>query len=785
MDEMVKKFRPGLWIRVVALWASVALMIPSIAWAAGSCETWVARVVSVQGTLEARGAGEARWVSVASGETFCPGDAIRTLERSRAAIVLSNEAILRLDQNTTVTFSAEKEEQATLLKLLQGAVNSFSWRPCSLRVLTPYVNAAVEGTEFIVRVEPDQTLLTVFEGQIAATNPAGRLILARNESAVAKEGQAPVLRTVVRPRDAVQWALYYPPILDVRVLNLPEEENGWGSLVRSSYEAYRTGDLARAFSVLEGAPDDVQDPRFFTYRSQLYLTVGRIDDARSEIERALHLDPGNSPAFALQSIIAVVQNQKQEALDLASKAVELDPGSSTARIALSYAQQAHFDLEAALKSLREAVKLNPEDALAWARLAEIWLAHGYLSEATEAAREAVALNPDHARTQTVLGFSFLTQMKTEDAKRAFKKAIELDQADALPRLGLGLAKIREGELKSGRAEIEIAVSLDPNNSLIRSYLGKAYFEEKRNARAESQYLVARELDPLDPTPWFYDAIRKQTENRPVEALQDLQRSMELNDNRAVYRSRLLLDEDLAARSASLGRIYSDLGFQQLALVEGWNSVNADPANYSAHRFLADSYAALPRHEIARVSELLQSQLLQPINITPVQPQLAVSNLFILEGAGPSDPSFNEFNPLFLRNRLALQASGVAGGNSILGDELVQSGVLGRYSYSIGQFHYETDGFRENNDQVQDTYNAFGQVALSYKTSVQAEYQYKDVERGDLPLRFTDEFLPTLRKPERLRSARLGFHHAFDPQSHVIGFLQYGKIEPLRYLVWVA
>ena len=59
--------------------------------------------------------------------------------------------------------------------------------------------------------------------------------------------------------------------------------------------------------------------------------------------------------------------------------------------------------------------------------------------------------------------------------------------------------------------------------------------------------VAKAYDPRDPTPWFYDAIRKQTDNRPVEALQDLEKSIELNDNRAVYRSRLLLDQDLAAR----------------------------------------------------------------------------------------------------------------------------------------------------------------------------------------------------------------------------------------------
>jgi tetratricopeptide (TPR) repeat protein len=204
----------------------------------------------------------------------------------------------------------------------------------------------------------------------------------------------------------------------------------------------------------------------------------------------------------------------------------------------------------------------------------------------------------------------------------------------LPRLGLGLAKIRESDLHEGRREIEVATGLDPNNSIVRSYLGKAYFEEKRTALTEPEYATAKELDSKDPTPFFYDAIQKQTTNRPVEALRDLQKAIELNDNRAVYRSRLLLDSDLAARSASLGRIYTDLGFQQLALVEGWKSVNTDPTNFSAHRLLADSYSVLPRHEIARVSELLQSQLLQPLNMTPIPPRLAESNLFLISAGGP-------------------------------------------------------------------------------------------------------------------------------------------------------
>jgi tetratricopeptide (TPR) repeat protein len=343
---------------------------------------------------------------------------------------------------------------------------------------------------------------------------------------------------VVRPRDAVQWALYYPPVIYAPPADLKEDSN---------------------------------DPRFYTQRASQSLTVGRVDEAIADIERAQKLDPKNSDALSLRSIIAVTQNEKGKALGLAQKAVEADPKSPTARIALSYAQQADFNLQGALNSLNEAVKLDPENALAWARLAELQQSFGELEKSLNSAKKAAALSPDLSRTQTVLGFAYLTQVNTQEAMKAFDKAIGLDQADPLPHLGLGLAKIREGNLEEGRRELEIAIGLDPDNGLMRSYLGKAYFEEKRDDLAKGQYDMAKTLDPNDPTPYFYDAIRKQTVNQPVEALQDLQKAIELNDNRAVYRSRMLLDQDLAARSASLARIYSDLGFQQLALVEGWKS----------------------------------------------------------------------------------------------------------------------------------------------------------------------------------------------------------------------
>jgi tetratricopeptide (TPR) repeat protein len=756
-------------VHLAAMLCTLSGALSFSAAAASTCEPWVAKLVSAQGNVQVRRAGETQWQPVQLDETYCAADMLRVQEQSRAAVVLRNEINVRLDQHTTITFVGLERERTSLLDLLIGAAYFFSRIPRTLQVTTPFVNAAVEGTEFFVKVERDQTFLSIFEGLVGATNQAGSLTLASGQSAITKVGEAPSPRVVVRPRDAVQWALYYSPIVDYRQADFANgAATDWQAMVRRSIQFYREGNLAMAFAAIAGAPEDIGDPRFFTYRAVLLLSVGRVDEAKADLERALALDPRHSPVFAMRSVIAVAQNDKLEALRHARIAVELDPTSAAAKVALSYAQQADFDLKGALASLQEAVKLAPDNALAWARLAELWLSFGELNKALKAANQAVKLHPNLARTQTVLGFAYLTQIKTKDAKKALEQAIQLDQADPLPRLGLGLAKIRESGLESGREDIEIAVSLDPNNSLTRSYLGKAYYEEKRDPLARNQFAIAKELDPKDPTPWFYDAIRKQSVNRPVEALQDLQKSIELNDNRAVYRSRLLLDQDLAARSASLGRIYNDLGFQQLALVEGWKSLNTDPSNYSAHRFLADSYAALPRHEIARVSELLQSQLLQPINISPVQPQLAESNLFILSGAGPAEPSLNEFNPLFNRNRFALLASGIAGSNDSLGDELVQSGVWGPLSYSLGQLHFETDGFRPNNDLRQNIYNVFAQGSLSYKTSVQAEYRSTDTTKGDLELRFDpNNFFTTLRQKESTDSIRVGLHHAFTPRSDVL------------------
>jgi len=82
------------------------------------------------------------------------------------------------------------------------------------------------------------------------------------------------------------------------------------------------------------------------------------------------------------------------------------------------------------------------------------------------------------------------------------------------------------------------------------------------------------------------------ENHINEAVRDLEQSIELNDNRRVYRSAFLLDQDRAVRSSSLANVYQSAGLREASVRESARAVSDDYANASAHLFLSDSYSAL-------------------------------------------------------------------------------------------------------------------------------------------------------------------------------------------------
>ena len=385
-----------------------------------------------------------------------------------------------------------KDERTSLVDMIGGAALFFSRVTRNLEVRTATVNAGVEGTEFFIRADEGKTDLTVFEGKVLASNAEGGLPVTTGQSAVAEAGKAPVYRVVVRPRDAVHWALYYPPVLDARPPDLKEDSN---------------------------------DPRFYTARASQSLTVGRVDEAIADIERAQKLDPRNSDALALQAMIAVTQNEKGKALELAPESGGVGPEiRDGADRPLLRAAGPSSTSRVRWASLEEAVKLDPGNALAWAQAGRVAARRSatWTKSLGFAQRRRRRCDPDLSRTQT------RARVRPPDpVSRQWQARGGVRTSDHARRCGSSPAARAWASRRSAKAtwrreagRSRSAVSARPRQfACIRSYLGKAYFEaEARQAGRRAKYDIAKKTwTRRTPRRILYDAIAKQTTNRPVEA----------------------------------------------------------------------------------------------------------------------------------------------------------------------------------------------------------------------------------------------------------------------------
>ncbi len=714
------------------------------------------RLASVQNHVESRSAGAAEWTPSVRNQVLFARDRVRTGAASRAAILYSDQTLHRINEKSEVEVLPPDAGNPGVIKVISGQHYFSSRRPKDYgRIETPTVTAAIRGTEFVVDVDLDAggtTTITMIEGIVDAFNDFGSLRVHAGEAAFVEPGKAPVKRIVVRPRDAVSWSLYYPRVLG--------------------------GSDAANLRTLGSAGEDLS-------RASELLYSGQVAQALTLIDRARQSYPDNAIAMALAAIIDVAADRRDDARTLARRAFETDPESAAAALALSFVHQADFDIAAAREMAETAVRLDPDNAEAQSRVAELRMAEGDIAGARHAAEAAVRRDPNSARAIAVLGFVQLAEMRSAEARETFAKAVSIDPGFPLARLGHGIALFRS-DLAAGREEMQTAVLLDPDNSLMRSYLAKAYFEEDLPDAAAKELAAAKRLDPSDPTPYLYDAILKQTYNRPVEALKELQQAIKLNDRRAVYRSRLLLDEDLAVRSADLAGIYNDLGFDQLGMVTARHSADLDQSSYSSHLFLAGTYRNLPGFAPAFLSETLQARIYQPANVNAVRPDVVNESV-----------SFNEYTALFDRPRirafagydygatdsdlseyfspgdLCLDPTGTVGdcldilsvnNSRINGGDITLTMNRDHFAAAISYQTTKRDGFRVNNDESTDALRAFLVYAPTQKNQFQINVIDGSRSTGDLPLRGFPALIGLERIHTDLTNIGLGYHRILSPAS---------------------
>ncbi|MCB9030288.1 MAG: FecR domain-containing protein [Deltaproteobacteria bacterium] len=741
----------------------------------------VASLFSAQGTVEAKSANSNSWKAVVKGDKFETHHTVRTLANSRAGLLLTDGTLIRLNENSLLSFKdITQQGDERELELVSGEAFFFSRKPKRFpKIDTSNVSAAVRGTEFVVRTDSSTTSITVLEGSVEASNQHGQVQLKSGELALTKNGQAPTKQLVANPTDAVQWALNYPAVVSlsdfpgltssssakqkegISLLNARDlkkakqafDDSSWQSQMGRSFTAYIQGDTQSAFAELS---EQNLNADTLLYAASLNLSVGNVDKANALLEKALQqIDKSNKTQagalsanyFAQKAIIALVSGDKELARQLAEKSRSANGSSSAALVASSYVAQGYFELEHAKNYIEKLLETDPQNEFALSRLAELQLAFGEIDQALESAQKAYQINPYNNISQNTLGFAYLVKYKAKEALSAFSEALKTNDTNGLTFLGMGLATIRTGDLESGRKLLEEAVIIEPNISLYRSYLGKAFFEEDKSELASREYNRAINLDQKDPTPYLYRAYDHLANNRVVDALKDTEKSIELNDNRAVFRSRLLLDQDAAVRSAGLAEVFNSLGFNRVAVIEAIKSINKDYGNYSAHRFLSDSYNTILLND-ASLSERSIANLIAPLSF----------NLFNNPG---TEASVNEFNSLFERpedrTNLAFTASSL---DDRLIPEIFHAGRTEKFGYFFGFESAAADGSKDNNYSRDYRFRASGQYQPTYEDRFIVEGRYKHQTRINSNAEIDDTKF-------EVWEGELGYSRVLSPTSKVI------------------
>ncbi len=608
-------------------------------------------LVEVQGVVEISPAGANSWVrTTQTNQPLHVSDRVRTGAESRAALRWSDQSVMQLGPLTELEILPNPAAEEPGLHLWQGILSFFHRdKPGRIRIITRGVTAGIEGTEFVLeetgRDKPEQTILSVIDGQVRLTNAVAAVTVTNNEQAVSTPGRAPELRRGFIANNILQWCFYYPAVLDLKDLPLTVADE---AALGPSLAAYRAGDVAGA---LENYPANAagESDNARVYHAAVLLAVGEAGQAQAIIDKLASLDSKNRArrlAEALRLLIAAVKRQDvppNPAPELAGKRILLP----TELLAESYYQQSRAkgdeSLVNALRLAETAAERSPDFSFAWERTAELNFGFGRVGAAHAALRKSLALAPRNAQAIALNGFLLSAGNRIRDALAEFDRAIKMDGALGNAWLGRGLCRIKLNRLQPGLDDLLVAAALEPQRALLRSYLGKAFANAGQDALASKELKLALSLDPSDPTAWLYSALLKQQESQINRAISDLQKAQEENDNRSLFRSRLLLDEDRAVTGANLASIYRDAGMTDVSVAEAARAVENDYANPSAHLFLSDSYYDLLdptqfnlRYDAAYNNELLLANILSPVGggrLSRGLTQQDYSKLFESDGLG--------------------------------------------------------------------------------------------------------------------------------------------------------
>jgi len=309
------------------------------------------------------------------------------------------------------------------------------------------------------------------------------------------------------------------------------------------------------------------------------LVQGRIEEARSHLQRALEVEPRSVAALNNLGQLSFAKERFDDAVAYCRRALEIEPKNTVTHDFLGTVLFRMGRVDDGIEEFRESIRIDRLDVPAHMNLGNIFRSSGRLEESLESFRTAARIDRRSPAARISVGTVLFDLGRTDEAEANYRAALKLAPDDAEAHANLGIALHKQERLEEALHEFEQAHRLDPGNAVAR-----------QNFCAELVN-VGTQLASRGKVDWairnFREALRLDSElfQANYELAYALFRQGKLEESAELFSKTLALNPDFAEAHFEYGLVLAEMGQRERAIAQLREALRLQPALEGAQQAL--------------------------------------------------------------------------------------------------------------------------------------------------------------------------------------------------------
>ena len=245
----------------------------------------------------------------------------------------------------------------------------------------------------------------------------------------------------------------------------------------------------------------------------IYTHQAKFDEARTALERTLAHNPDFPEVYEWLGLIALMQNEPQQAVAHYQTAIQKKPYVQSAYYNLAKAYRLLGDTSAATEQLQlfhqmkvyydqtyaieSALAEDPMNTTLRLQLAEIHLKHKHISAAVLTYQTLIRLHPGATVGYDQLGRLYMNLHKPQHSIPLFQKVLQLDPDAVEAHVRLGWLYTQSKDFDKAESHLQAAIKQMPQLSLAYHGLAEIYTQQGHIQKAIEVYQHITKIEPDD------------------------------------------------------------------------------------------------------------------------------------------------------------------------------------------------------------------------------------------------------------------------------------------------